>query len=718
MTPGRARSSIWYFAIPHSPKDKPLMLKTILTRSTLGLLGVLLLLFLLALIFREPSAGGYRFLSDYQLQTEPEAKGHLAEVPSVLPVVNLYGEYGERRMTLLLLPIVKLAVPLFPPDPLLRDALALRYDVKEDGTITFSETFGLRLTRHMFPISDEEAKARREEWRAQHDLRVAQMQKLAAVPATETGWVSQLGNGSTTLVMPPDYVHRRGILESIDVNKDSYIKFERAMGRPFPDPEKQFRERFYDFTRTEDDIFIAKTGNDSFYIQAIREIDDNSWSMIGTANDFDAAVKDIAIIRSLRDNGQPWRIVDGENDYLTSPILRQFPTYQDQANSAFREWVAHMLRPEAIVLEEPFMKRSLTPEVENKAGAKLYNAFSIGLSLTAKDSNVRAENGEVLAASADQPVHIETLSRGDAGLRRCLTQGAFPLLPADGDKRLGVEISVESASLPDCRLAAEVLINFGKSDFAAGLDLEAVAPLSAYFGQFDYASPHEGGILLVRQGKASAVIRTTGEAIVPLQDNSHFQFLTEDRLIGKSDDPDHPGVTIYDLEGTKITELEYDDLYKTGNPKGIWRTIFQAEKGGKLGLYDLKNKREIADTRYDRFSVLPDWNMALARRGDVTDFIRPDGTKLIEGGGSAYVFAAPNWGVPPEEDFVAIKYVSDGNWRFMTKKDIPLLEGVFADVKRLPRPIAREFELTMPDGNRRYISVTREGQVEAIPEPE
>ncbi|MET3602087.1 hypothetical protein [Martelella mangrovi] len=694
------------------------MLKTILTRTAVIVVGLIILLFVFAQIFRGPSAGGYRFISEYQLQVEPDAKGSLAEIPAFLPLVTLYGDYGERRMRLLLLPGVKLAVPLVHPVSVLRDALLLRYETTEDGAITFRQFMGRRGTRHMFPISAQETEARREQWQGLLDLRVAQMRQLAEVPATENGWVSGLGNGTTTLVLPPDYVYRRGVLESLDVNKDSYMKFERDMGRPLPDIEEQFSRRFYDFIHTEDDIFLSKTADGGFFLQAIREFDNDNWVMTGIANDFEAAVKHIAIIRSLRDDGQPWRIVGDDSDYLISPVLRQFPTYQDQVNRAFREWLSVSLQPGSIVREEPFMKRTFTPEIENDAGAKLYNSFSVGLSLSAKDRDLSTENGEVLAVSADQSVHIETLPRTDNMPPSCLAQGIFTLLPADGDKQLGVEISVESASLPDCRLAAEVLVGFGKSGLAAGFDLESIAPLSDYFGQFNDATLHDGGIMLLRQGRAGAVTRTTGEPVVPLKENTLFLFLTEDMLIGRSNDPDRPGVTVYDPAGKKIVELDYDDLQNTGNPEGVWRNIFVTAKGEKHGLYDLKNKREIADARYDRFSILPDWNMALARRGDVTDFLRPDGSVLIPDGASDYIFAAPMRGIPPEDDFIAVRHVSDGNWRFLTKKDIPLLEGVFTDVKRLPRPVAREFELTKLNGERLYIAVTREGRVQTIPAPD
>lgn len=693
------------------------MPKTTFTRSAVMIAGLVLLLFVFTNVFRGPTSGGYRFLTEFQRQ-DKDAKGSLAQVSPFIPVVTLYGEDGEKPMKMVLLPGPGLAVPLVRSGPLLRGRTLLRYDMTEDGRVTFSTVFGSTATHHMVPVSAEETAARRKTWQALHDRREVEMRQLVDIPATENGWGSRPGDGSTTLILPTDYVYRRGILESLDVSKDSSMKLQRDGGRPLPDIHQEFRARFDDFTRTDDDILIGPLGDGRYFIQAIREAGYGQWLMTGNASDLEAAVKQVAIIRSLGEDRAPWTIIGKGGDNLQSPVLDRFPTYQEQANTAFTEWLSLMLKPESVVLEEPFMQRILTLDVENDAGARLYSLFSIQLSLSAQDDDTRGEGGAVLAQAAGLPVKLYALPVTGDTQPECLALGRFPLVAAEGGQVLGVTISVQSVSLPDCQMAAQVLSAFAKSGFADRLDLETAARFSDYFAQFDSAQPDDNGLMLLRQGKAGAVIRSTGEPVIPLKDDTLFRFLTDDMLTGTSDAPARPGVTVYDLEGGKIAELDYDALYKTGNPKGVWRDIFQTAKGEKYGLYDLKHGREIAANRYDSFSILPDWDMALARRGNVTEFLRPDGAALIPGGVSEYIFADPMRGIPPEDDFIAVRHVSDGNWRFLTKTEIPVLEGVFTDVRQLPRAIAREFELTTADGSKRYIAVTRNGQVDTIPAPD
>lgn len=687
------------------------MIKRLALKLTLSIVALALIAGILTIILRDPSAGGYRFATRSAYQV-PDVPGELAIVPKILPVVRLYGHGGDSPHSVLLLPLVKIGVGLNWGAPV------LRYDIMDDGTMTLQTFSSPEPTLYLSSLSEEETARQFEAWQGAHEQRVRELHELTSTPANESGWVSHLGSGPAMLVIPANYVHRAGKLVMLGDRKDSYMTFEAARGRPVPDLDRQFHRRFNDYARTDDDVFIAKQADGRFVIDALRDVGNETWVMTGNASDFEAAVQHVAIIRSLHEDGQLWSIAGETGNYLHSSVLEQFPDYQDQANEAFIRWISNTMEPETVVLDSTLMKWRLPFEVKNDAGAKLYSQFEIRLSLSAQDGKLKAENAELLAESDDQRIQVGTLPGSNYAPSLCLVEGTFPLLPAEGDSQLGVEISMESASLPDCQLAAQILVDFGESNIADKLDMKDIAPLGDYFGQFTFATLDDDGFMILQRGKASAVIRRTGEGVIPLTEETRFSFLNEDTLIGTSSAPDRPGVTLYDLSGKTIAELDYDNLSPTISPDGVWPDVFQSLKDEKYGLFDVKQGLEIAPARYDRLRIIPDWDLVIASRGDNDDILTRNGEHVIESGVSDYIFADPTRELAPEDDFLAVQRISDGNWQFLTKTQLPLLDGTFANVKQVPSANGRAFELTMLDGTRRYISVTREGRVEAIPAPE
>lgn len=686
------------------------MIRKIAVKFILSIVALAVIAGLLMTVFRGPSAGGYRFATRYDYQ-DPNVPGDLAVVPKILPVVRLYGEGGESPLSLVLVPFAKLGVPLGRGVPI------VHYDMTEDGTITLRPSSSSRPTRYLSRLPGAETQRRFQAWQLAHEQRMDELRRLAGIPATENGWVARLGGGPETLVFPDDHVYRQGGVGPLYVSQDSRFQLENAQGRPVPDLARQFHSRFRDYSRTDDDVFIAKTEDGQFVIETIRKTGNDTWLMSGHAGTYEAAARQVAIARSMRDDRQPLRIVGDDSGYLNSPVLKAFPEYQAQANKAFTDWLSKHLTPESVVVDASFLQSEIRLDGENDTGARFYNAFPIRLSLSDDDSLLKAEDGEVLAASDDGTVRFVSLPGTDYTPPFCAVEGRFPLLPAHGGKQLSLQISRQSASLPDCRIAAQVLAAFSKSGFAEKLDLGNIAPLSDYFGQFSFAEPYDDGLIILQRDTAGAVIRRTGETVIPLTENKRFSRLDDETLMGRSSAPEKSGLTLYDPEGRALIGLDYDFLSEAMAPQSAWSDIFETVKDERYGLYDLKHRREIAPARYDRFRFFSDLQLVLAYRGQQADLLTKDGDNLIPGGVSDYVFVDTAASPPPEDGFIAVKGTADGAWQFLTKKKVPLLDGTFSNVKRLQSPAGYAFELIGLDGSKRYIALTEEGRVEAIPAP-
>lgn len=663
---------------------KRCLLRLIAAFSAVGLLviaGVQLL--------RDVPAGTYSLVAE----DSAEVQGW-AQVDRLMPVMRIYGPQGSAGPGYVLLPLLRIGIPLQWRAPV------LRYEAQDAEQIRFRRDAPRSAAVAMLPMREPQASQHRQAWQAQRDERAGE---LAAIAQSDVApaWQTDVYDGAFSLRIPDGYVMRsvpslsrhpviRLVQRGQAVDGESYLQFEAAdEGRAASQATRAAQQRGTDAIKAGDSANLSRTAKGEYLVFADYRFGDLAIVARGITPDQGTAGDFVGVLNAIEAGAAPLALLSGE--YI--PAIGAADSLESHAWwDAVADRLAPSLEPTSLLSRANFAqpRSMLLPDDQATATSRGISA-SVVVGLLA-DANAFPETDMSIKAQNDV-VRVSI----DEGSGTCVVEFALALGPYAQQRDLALVIAARSSSLPDCQYAAQQFAALDIDDIQRQPAIAQAKVFAPHAGKFSDARPGPEGSLIVSDGMRSGVIRADGnvefmldaQAVWPLAGQWRYQ---RDGRQG-----------IVDTEGNTLLAAEYDDIALLGSQAGaMGDTLVQLQQGDKQGIFDVSAASMVLAPIYDAVTPMPGWNMMRAQNGDSFRLIGLDAEAVRPETFTAYIIGEPGSVRANDRDFIALK-TAQGAWIFHTRTPQPLVQGTFRDVRMDAGGGARVFHLTRPDGARLRI---------------
>ncbi|OKH89114.1 WG repeat-containing protein [Thalassospira sp. TSL5-1] len=685
-----------------------------------GIIGVALFacLFLVFIVFRG-IAPGYYFEKDFD--PDGEKQGWI-EAYSFLPILASHWENGGGPVYYLDVPFVHY---LYPFSALLPGA---RYTVQDDAFVFSPYRQTKKRIRFSSLSRDEEPDMYAQKtyvfsgdpgfyeplvakWRAKQQGAGQDFAELEAVKPMTGGWTRNVFYNRFSLNVPMTYFSSEYLLRAVskEDRPSGRIRFSeiRLSG------EEEIYAEFYDDYKNYRDvgggILVGSKPDGGFKI--IKTLKDNRgrYYISGDAVDLAEARDFVAIIKSTTPDYEASDI--SVEDYFTSPLPDMFADAQSRFDQMLRERVEHVLQPGVFMAKGGDAWRF---DLGGKNAPELQGYVEILDEKRLKEAQVRLDQAwreykDVTVSRDRGRFQIIEFSIGsdDRFEGNCVVNYLLKAQKPYQGEDVYLNISGGSESASFCMAIATLLdqadISSVQNVFDTFVDQQGWYPLRAYYE----TEANAQGTWILKARKQIRVVSKTGEELLSLDQSGGIFFDDNGRIIVFERDGDGDKAGMYDANMNQLIPPVYDEVVPWYNGRDLkHRDFARIKQDGRVGLFDLDAGKVFIEPGYDEIFYWEDWAYYRAQRGNNSTFFDEEGAEVIPGGGTDYVAAQMMRGGKYDNDFIAVKRVSDGNWVFLTRVKQPLLEGTFKKVKLVYNMGDQIYELIRTNGEKLYVKVS------------
>ncbi|RCK48366.1 hypothetical protein TH25_15080 [Thalassospira profundimaris] len=691
-----------------------------------GLIGmaVLLCLFLVIIVFRG-IAPGYYFEQDFAPDDE---KQDWIEAYSYLPILVLHWENGGGPVYYLDVPFLQY---LYPFSTRLSGAF---YTVQDGAFVLLPH----RQKQKQFHFSSRASGGETgmyapktyviskdsgfyapviEKWRTENRAAEQDFAELEAVKPLTGGWRKGVFYNRFSINVPMTYFASDDVLRATSPEDRPLGQIEFYLIRLSYEDDiyAKFYRKYKNFRDVGDGILVGRKADGGYRIIKTLKDDQERYFISGNAVDLAEAKDFVAIIKSAVSGDKVTDIV--VEDYLTSPIPDMYPDAQSGFEEMLLNHVQNVLQPNGFLTQfgedwrfDPGDENA--PELQGYV--EILDEKRLRETWAAIDRDWRDySDASVSRKNGRFEIFEYSIGSEDRFENSCVVSYLLKAQKPYQGKDVYLNISGVSKSPSYCMAIATLIDQSDMSSVQNIFDAFVAKHGSSRVGSYYEIDSNGHGLrllgdtLITADSKETVVASDTGEVLLSLKPSDGIYFDDDGRVIVTRRKGEKLKTEMYDAHMKLLIPPIYDDVGFWYNGQNMTQRDFVRIKNDrKVGLFDLDAGKVFIEPGYDEIFYLEDWGYYKAQRGNITTFFDENGAEVIPGGASDYILAQSTRGGKHDNDFIAVKRVSDGNWVFLTRVKQPLLEGTFKKVKLVYNVGDQIYELIRTNGEKLYVKVS------------